>query len=57
MNMKKIALLLAMVLLGSALFAQNYDLVRSRYKLNGYTHILSEPLPVSGSASDKHPFP
>ena len=56
MNMKRIALLVAAVLLGSALYAQNFDLVRSRYKLNGYTHILSEPLPVSGSASDKHPF-
>lgn len=54
--MKRFALLLAAILLGSALQAQNYDLVRCRYKLNGYTHILSEPLPVSGSASDKHPF-
>ena len=39
MNMKRIALLVAAVLLGSALYAQNFDLVRSRYKLNGYTHI------------------
>ena len=54
--MKRIVLLLAAVLLGSALNAQNHDLVRSRYKLNGYIHILSERLPVSGSASDKNPY-
>ena len=53
--MKFFSLLAAALLLCPTAFAQ-HELVRSRYKLNGYTHILSERLPVSGSSSDKHPY-